>query len=323
MLNKSNIKQFGWQGFFLEIPKNCRFVSEGGDIKTGFMRFDAESLQFEIKWDLLPKKFEESLSEMADKLIQKMIKKLKIKSLKYEKKSLHVNGHKAVSVNFRTNLENYFIIWSCQESGRIIVTQFVCYSISEELKETIRSILKSLKCHGFEEHIWSTLNFTIRTPKTFQLKMRKLMVGRTSLTFLEEKQTLVKNQKIYIIFELFSLANIQFKETYNKPHEWIEKYYLQELKDKFRRIKFEKYAHYNLRGHQALLCFGKASSGLTLRRNSLIITGVWYCPESIRICAFTIAASIKKIPFTKGIDFENIKKLYEKVISTIICHQPF
>jgi hypothetical protein len=320
MLNKSDIKQFGWQGFVLEIPQNCKFVSEGGDINTGFMRFDAEKFQFEIKWDPLPKKFEDSLSKMADKLIQKVMKKLKIKSLTHQKRLMHINGHDAISIYFRTNIENYFIIWLCRESERIIMTQFVFHSRSGELDKTMQSILESLKCHGFKEHIWSVLNFTIKTPKTFQLKMRKLMVGRTLLTFLEEKRTFVKSQKSYIIFELFSLANIQFKETYNKPRQWIEKYYLQELKDKFRRIKFEKYSCHNLRGHRVLLCFGKASSGFTLRRNSLLMMGVWYCPETIRICVSTVAISIKKLPFTKGVNVKDMKKLYKKVVSTVICH---
>jgi len=313
-----DFKRFGWQGFIFKIPRNCRFIAESGSINSGFMRFDAGKLYFEIKWEPLTGKVETPL-KIAENFVQKLKKKMKLKALKYKKGLLHVNGHNAVFIYFTTDLANKFIIWSCKESKRVIIIQFT-FPIQEKLEKIISPILKSLKCHGFKVNCWSILGFTLKTPKSFQLKRRRILVGRTTLTFLEEKKTLLRQQETEIIFECFSLANIRFKETYANPRKWIETYYINELKGSFRRIKFEEFSSHSFRDHRMAICIGKACSGITLRRNTFFITGAWYCSKSSRMFVLTLSSTVKKLPFTRGINVESLKRIFRKVLSTVICH---
>jgi hypothetical protein len=320
MSEKSGSKQFGWQGFVLEIPQGCRFMAESGNIKSGYMRFDAGKLQFEIKWDPLSEKSKIESSDIAETLVQKIGKKLKKEPLKHKKASTQVYGHEATSVHFRTDKENQVVVWPCQESNRIAVAQFVFQDASPQQRKVAQSILESVKCHGFEEHLWSVLGFSITTPKSFQLKERRLMVGRSTLNIVEEKATLYRHQKTELIFECFSLANIQFKETYVDPRQWIEKYYANELKQRFKRMKLQRCSSHHFHNHSMARCTVKACSHMMGQRNVLLSVAAWYCENSARIYSLTLTASVKKIPFTKGVSSEELMKLHKRILSTVVCH---
>jgi hypothetical protein len=320
MAQKTELKKFGWQGFVLEIPQGCRFLSESGTSHSGYVRFDAGKFQFELKWDPLSSKSENNPFDIAEALVQQIGKKAKREPKKHGKSSMRVNGHEAVLARFSMEKENHVVVWVCQQSKRVVMVQFVFSDSSPEQKDITQLILDSVECHNLDGDLWSVLGFSLSTPKSFNLKKRRLIVGRSTLSFTEEKRIKFRTQKTQLIFECFSLANVQFKETYVHPHKWIEEYYMNELGREFNRMEMERCSNHRFHSHRLGRCVGKASFHVVGLRNVLLNVAAWYCEDSARIYALTAVVSIEKIPFTRGASSEDLMKLHKSVLSTVVCH---
>jgi len=233
-----------------------------------------------------------------------------------------IHKHQAYFVHFKTDIEGYAFFWYCNESSRLLVGQFTYSRTDRQAKSVMKKILKSLRCHGLDQNVWALLGFFFKTPKSFKLMNRKMIVGRTSLSLMEEeKQSKFTDQKTAIFFEYFSMANVRFEATYMKPKKWIDEYYLGELKKRYRGLQLEASRSRRVSGHRAAVKKGSASSGLTLRKKALFIVASWHCPDMNRMYSVTVSKQIvRPIFFQRKIDEEDLKKLFKDFFLSISCH---
>lgn len=232
-----------------------------------------------------------------------------------------IHQHKAFFVHFKTDIEGYAFFWYCNESSRLLVGQFTFKRADRYSKSVMKKVLRRLRCHGLDQKVWSVLGFSFETPKSFRLMNRKMIVGRTSLSFMEEERRPSTAQKTEILFEYFSMANVQFETTYTKPRKWIDEYYFDELKKRYRGLKLEASKSRRVQGHRAAVKKGSASSGLTLRKKALFILASWYCPDMNRMYSVTVSRQIlRPIFLRRKVNEEDLKKNFKNFFSSISCH---
>jgi len=314
-------KEFGWNDFVLEVPKDMRFASEGGSIKSGYMRLEAEDFSFEFKWEPFQTKKTKPISEVADGFIRELEKNQKLKISVRKKGSTHLFQHKALFINFKSTIEERVFLWYCEESNRIIISRFAFKSIDNTSQRIIKRVLSSFKCHGQDAALWSVLGFSFKAPTSFQLTDRKMTVGRAYFLLLEQKATPFAERRREILFEYFSMANITFEEDYMNFDKWMEKHYFKDLKKRYRKIKFQSSTSEKVIGHKALVKEGFSISGFTTRKSSLYNNIVWYCPDSNRIYSITISTHVTRpLPLKREIDREDFKKFVQETLSSVECH---
>lgn len=315
-------KTFGWQGFHFEFPENWQLTAEGGDTLTGKLKFEADDSRFELKWEPIQKERLQLLSELTERFVQQLRKSEKTVTCRKGKTSIH--RHQSLFVHFKTNIEGYTFFWYCHESSRFLVGQFTFKKVDSDTKEAMKKILRSLRCHSLDQNVWSILGFSFEIPKSFKLIKRKMVVGRTSLSFLsssEEERRPFTEQRMEILFEHFSLANVQFETIYTKPKKWIDKYYFDELKKRYRGLKLEAARSRRVQGHLAAVKNGTASSGMTLRRKALFILASWHCPEMNRMYSVTASKQVgRPIFFRREVNEEDLKRKFKRLLASVICH---
>lgn len=237
------------------------------------------------------------------------------------KGTTRIHQHKAFFVHFKTHIEGYAFFWYCNESSRFLVGQFTCKRTDRHSKSIMKNILISLRCHGLDQNVWSILGFSFKTPNSFKLMNRKMIVGRTSLSFQEEKPHPFATQKTEILFEYFSMANVQFETTYTKPKKWIDEYYFDELEKRYRRLKLELSRSRRIHGHRAAIKKGSATSGLILRKKALFIVASWYCPDMNRMYSVAVSKQIfRPIFLRREVDEEDLKRVFKSFFSSVSCH---
>ena len=311
---------FGWQGFHFEFPANWQLAAEGGDTRSGSLRFEGDISQFELKWEPLQEKRFQPLPELADNFV-KELKKSK-KTVTCRKGTTPIHQHQAFFVHFETDIEGYAFFWHCNESSRLLVGQFTQERVERDSKSVVKRILRSLRCHDSEQNAWAVLGFSFKTPKSFRLMNRKMIVGRTSLSFLEEERHPSMTRRVELLFEYFSMANVQFETTYTKPKKWIDEYYFDELKKQYRGLKLETSKSRCIQGHRVAVRKGSASSGLTLRRKALSIVASWYCSNMNRMYSVAASKQILRPFFLRcKLTEEDLKKIFNDLFSSISCHE--
>ena len=289
-------------------------------MRSGSLRFEGDSSQFELKWEPLQEKRFQPLPELADNFVQRL--KKSEETLTCRKGTTPIHQHQAFFVRFKTDIEGYAFFWHCNESSRLLVGQFTQKQVERDSKSVVKRILRSLRCHDSDQNAWSVLGFSFKTPKSFRLMNRKMIVGRTSLSFLEEERHLSMTRRVELLFEYFSMANVQFETTYTKPKKWIDEYYFDELKKQYRGLKLETSKSKRIQGHRVAIKKGSASSGLTLRRKALSIVASWYCPNMNRMYSVTISKQILR-PIFLGCTLteEDLNKIFNDFFSSISCHE--
>ncbi len=324
-MSSHKAKTFGWQSFHFEFPENWQLAAEGGDSRSGSLRFEGDISQFELKWEPnapapIGKKLAQELPELADRFVQQL--KKSEKTVICGKGTARIQQHEAHFVHFKTDVEGYAFFWYCIESSRLLVGQFTSKRSDRESKSVMKKVLKSLRCHGLDQNVWALLGFFFKTPKSFKLMDRKMIVGKTSLSLVEEeRQSPFADQKTEILFEYFSMANVRFEATYLKPKKWIDEYYFGELKKRYRGIQLEASRSRHINGHRVAVKKGSASSGLTLRRKALFIVASWHCQDMNRMYSVTISKQIvRPILFQHKIDEGDLKKCFKDFFSSISCH---
>lgn len=232
-----------------------------------------------------------------------------------------IHQHQAFFVHFKTDIEGYAFFWYCNESSRLLVGQFTFKLADQYSKSVMRKTLRSLKCHGLDQNVWSVLGFSFKTPNSFRLIERKMIVGRTLLSFQEEERHPAAVQKTEILFEYFSMANVQFETTYTKPKKWIDEYYLDELKKRYRGLKLKASRGRRIQGHRATVKKGSASSGLTLRKKALFIVASWHCPDMNRMYSVTVSKQVfRPIFLRRQVNEEDLKESFNNFFSSVSCH---
>lgn len=314
-------KDFGWNSFVLRVPQEARLVSEGGNAKTGYMRLEAEDYFFELKWEEAQPKKLKPMPEVADTFIKKLEKDSKQKIPIQGKRSTHVSDHDALFLSLKSNLEERLYFWYCEESLRVMILRFAFKSMNMNSRRITRRLLTSLKCHGEESDLWTVFESRFKTPQSFQLTERKMMVGRTYLLLTEQKLSPFGERKREIFFEYFSMANVRFEDEYKDLDKWMKKTYFKDLKKRYRGIKFQSSAEEKLNGHDAITKKGAGRSGLTTRRSSLYTNATWYCKDWNRIYSVTVSEQVARpLPLKREIDEEAFEEFSKGFVSTIKCH---
>jgi len=314
-------KDFGWNGFLFKISQDVRLISEGGNAKSGYMRLGAEGYFFEVKWEGIQPKNVKPLSEVVDGFVKRLEKDSKQKLPIRGKRSTSVFKHDALFLSLKSTVEERIYFWYCEESLRVIIFRFAFKSMNMTSRTIMRQVLTSLKCHGEELNVWTVLESSFKASPSFQLTERKMMVGRTYLSLLESKLTPFTERKRGILFEYFSMANIQFEDDYKDLNKWMDKRYLKDLKKRYRGIKFQSSTEEKLNNHTAIIKKAKGKSGFTTRKSSLYTNVTWYCEDLNRIYSVTTFEQIARpLPLNREIDEKAFEEFSKEFISTIKCH---
>ncbi len=322
--------KFGWNGLCFEVPEEARFIRFGGDAKEGSLTFESENFFMEQKWEPISEK-RRSISTIATELVEKMEQKYKKKgkqsktqSIKIlEKSGTRVFLHDALFMVIKEQVDERFYFWYCDESKRVIIVRFVFKSYDETSKKIIRKIIESFECHREGPNFWSILNFSFKTPPEMFLTEAKIAIGRARITLAERKATSFSEKISRLIIEYYSMANIVFKDSYNNLDEWFRKNYEKDLCKQLKkaRIKFKIAEPRKLLMHDLVLKEATRISGLISRITTNYTNATWYCPDSNRIYAVTLASSVNKPIFLRRkISGTEHTEILETLFSSFRCH---
>jgi len=310
-----------WNGFLLRVPWEARLVREGGNAKTGSMRIEAESYFFEVKWEEVQPKKIKPLSEVVSAFIEKLEKESKRKIPFRAKRQANVFNHDALFMSVKTDVEERVYFWYCEESLRVMTILFAFRSLNPASRTIMKQVLDSIRCHGEETNLWTVLETEFEVPSSFLLTERKLMVGRTHLLFLEQKFSPFTQRRREILFDYFSMANVQFESYLKDLNKWVEKWYLKDLKKRYRGMKFEVPAEEKISTHIALIKKGRGRGGFTTRKFALYTNVTWYCEDLNRIYSVTTSEHVARPLGAKlRIDEETFEDFSKEFISKVKCH---
>jgi len=318
-------KEIGWNGFLMTVPEEMHLTRHGGDAYQGTLSLETEGYLIEFNWQPIPKKPKPILS-VVETIVDQAKKNAKKKKTKFcikGKKDTTVYGHNAVYLRLETQIEEYYYIWYCQESNRLVILRFVCETFDEKSRNLIKQFLNAFKCHMKENNVWALMKIRFESPQSFLLKEARIGVGRAHIELEERKLSAFTERVRAIYLDYFSLANLTYKDTYEDPEKWFEKNYLKELKKalKKRRIKFETSGETELRNHKAVIKRAATRSGLTTRSANIYTNATWYCPEMNRLYSITVTSGATKPFFLKRkLDEEEHEELFNGLLASFQCH---
>lgn len=322
-------KEFGWNGFLLEIPEGMRLTSEGGNINSGYIRLEMEGLVAEVKWDPLNKK-SMPLAKVADSFIKSaketLEKKLKKKvDLRVEGgESTFISSHGAHSMILKTGAELWepVYIWNCEKSRRVIIAHFMSLLPRDTGREVVKHMLESLRCHQDGDFVtWSALNLRFSIPASLLLSDRKIVVGRVYLTFEEHKASTLAERGRSLTIEFFSMANVLYDDIYKRIDEWFQSKYWKDLKKRYKHISFQTSEMERIMRHNVLHKRGVRKLGLVNRRTVLCENLTWYCSRSNRIYSVTYTSYVSRPFFLKRrLNEEEDKRILQNLLSSFKCH---
>ncbi|MGD8544549.1 MAG: hypothetical protein PVH12_00085 [Candidatus Bathyarchaeota archaeon] len=313
-------KEFAWQGFMLEVPEEWQLIEEGGNSLSGKLSFQTDDASLRLEWKPISKKKPMPIRDITEKFTEKLRKKAK-RNVKIRKGSINIQEHKAASVQFRTNVEGQGFFWYCKPTNRFFMIEFLTRKEAKIPKHVIEHVVKSFTCHGLKGRTWSILGFSFETPKSFELETRKFVVGKGILLFQEKRRNPLTETRTSVLFEYFSMANVQFEDTYMEPHRWFDDYYVDGLKKRFGKPKLEEHSDLQIKGHSVKVIKGTASSGWTWRKKVGFIIAFWYCPGSNRIYVMMVSDEITRPIFLRRrLEEDDLKQCFQDVVETIQCH---
>jgi hypothetical protein len=317
-------KEFGWNGFFIEIPEEMRFTSYGGNAKSGHLMLESEGCILEARWEPSTTKKAKPLAEVAESLVEQMKKKLKKKDITVlGKDETHVSIHDALYLVLKSGVEERIYIWYCQESERVMILRFLFKTFDQPSKNVMTHILDSLVCHGGVSNIWSLMNVRFETPPAFLLTEAKISVGRAHFILTDRKLSSFTEKTTKILVEYFSMANVIYKEAYKNLDKWLEQYYMKDLRKKFggRKVTFEVATPVRIKRHNAAFRQATTKSGLFSRKTTLYSNATWYCLGTNRIYTVTIGSTNSRPALLKRkIDKEGQVNLFKKLLLSFKCH---
>lgn len=323
-------KELGWNGFLLQVPEEMRLTAEGGNINSGYFKLEMENLLLEVKWEQFNPKKPKSLAEISASFIEnirKTIEKATKKKVDIKVKvmeNIFISSHNARSMVLETEsgLKEPTYLWVCEKSNRIIIAHFVFSPLMEEVEKTIERILGSFKCHTEEDSVtWSALNIRFSIPPSFLLSERRIAVGRTYLTFRDQKFSTFAELGRSFSIEYFSMANVVFEDTYKDIDTWFQKNYWKDLKKSHKNIAFQSGESKKIMRHNAVYRHGIRRSGLLTRRTAICKNLTWYCSKSNRIYSITYMSYISRPFFLKRkLSEEEEEKIFQDLLSSFKCH---
>lgn len=323
-------KELGWNGFLLQVPEEMRLATEGGNINSGYFRLEMENLFLEVKWEQANLKKPKSLAEISASFIdsaRKTIEKTAKKKVDVKAKvmeNVFVSSHNARSMLLETGsgLKEPTYIWVCEKSGRIIIAHFALSPLIEEGEKIVERILGSFKCHTEEDSVtWSALNTRFNIPSSFLLSERKIAVGRTYLTFRDQKFSTFAEIGRSLSIEYFSMANVIFEDTYKDVDAWFQKNYWKDLRKSHKNIAFQSSEGKKIMRHNAIYRYGVSKSGLFTRKTMLCKNLTWYCSKSNRIYSITYTSYVSR-PFflRRKLSEEDEERFFQSFLSSFKCH---
>ncbi|MCX8170510.1 MAG: hypothetical protein N3E47_00865 [Candidatus Bathyarchaeota archaeon] len=323
-------KELGWNGFLLQIPEEMRLTAESGNINSGYFKLEMENLLLEVKWEQINPKKPKSLAEISTSFIgsvKKSIEKTAKKKIDVKVKTaenIFISSHNARSMVLETGsgLREPTYIWICEKSNRIITAHFVFPPLMEEGEKLIEHLLGSFKCHTEEDLVtWSALNIRFSVPRSFLLTERRIAVGRTYLTFMDQRFSTFTEVGRRLSIEYFSMANVLFEDTYKDIDAWFQKNYWKDLKKSHKNIAFQSSEAGKIMRHNAVYRYGIRKSGLSTRKTTLCKNLTWYCSKSNRIYSITYTSYVSRPFFLKRkLNEEEEEKIFQNFLSSFKCH---
>jgi len=309
----------------MTVPEEMHLTRQGGDANRGTIFLESERSLFEISWQPIPRK-PKPLPSVVETIVDQAKKSAEKKKQKFnvlERRDAVVNNHNAIYLRLKSNIEERYYIWYCQESNRLIISRFVFETFDEKSIRIIKQFLNMLKCHIKGKNVWSLMKFRFECPQSFLLRDTEIKVGKVHIGLVENKLSAFTEKVRTIYVDYFSMANLTFKETYEDPEKWFEKDYLKSLKKilKKRRIEFETSGEKELRGHKTVIKQAKVTSGLSTRRTDLYSNASWYCPETNRMYSITLNSGVARPMFFKRkLEKKEHDELFNEILESFQCH---
>jgi hypothetical protein len=319
-MKEKTFQQVGWRGIELEVPKEWNFVAESGRPRLGHMIFASASAKFEIKW----KKAEKTVNSerLAGKLLEKMQSAYKgLRAL--EKGHMNIFGHEGTYVFFRHKIEGYMVSWCCDRTQRVFTALYVYKSGErEEAKRNFERIFGSFKCHTLDDwHSWIFFDFSFRTPASYQLRAKKVLIGYASLELNEQERHLSYSQRNGVNIQYWNIANVNFRDTYNDPKKWFEKNHAKRFRKQYRGVKIGDFQRSTVNGHEAEALRSTQKSGTLDKAAVKNDTYVWYCSNTNRIYVLTLSMALNERWFNKTEKEARLTETFDKILASVSCHQ--
>jgi hypothetical protein len=296
--------------------------AEGGDLKSGFVRFEGDSISFELKWEPLKKPLLPAM--IVDDFVNRL--RSKERDLKvYLKSELSILKHGCHYSYFRSEKgDGYIISWSCPETGRVFLG-YLSFPRNklDQAKAIIENSLPSVVCHSTSNfRNWSFYGISFKAPIAYELSERKFLLGKITLALASIKVAYSIIADIAgILLECWSAANVKFKSDYTDPARWLDLNYKKDLSRRFGKIKVIESMPSRAGDHLVTMFSLQAKKGIRYRWNSYIRTYVWYCGDTNRMFALSFFRRVGKpsiLPIR--VDGSLSSELIDQTLSSFTCH---
>lgn len=301
-------KTFGWNGFELKVPNDWDMSIDRGGFDKGYTRLDGLKFpRLEVSWEQYKENKVKPLNELVEDVKKSLRKKDKNVRFIGKEVSVRISGHPAKRIRWRiSDDEGYLVIWYCEKSQRLYRLQ-VFFKQDEywSLRDTVKEILKSFKCHVEGDlYTWTALDFTLKLPKIFKLEHRSYKVGKITLLF-ESKDSAIFISRI-------GMANVVLFEKYDDDiRKLFEEEHMSDIKKKFKKIpRFKHIRRFADKKHKGFTMTTSYKQGIFMPKEFLVKTRVWVCEPSNKIYAVTMV-------IRKGSEAEKMMSRLERLLFSI------
>lgn len=304
-LRKTGVKltRFGWHGLKGWIPAGWQVKVEGGNSRKGYLRFDETTPRLEVRWE----RFKRDKAPDLEKILKNLEKKIKKKdsSAKTARKGeAKIRGHRAIYAYRRGVEDSYVYVFNCDRTMRTFILNFHFYRDEfDRMKKYIEAVISRLDCHPEgDSRLWNILDFTIVTPKDFELIDRQFYPADIYLLF--------ESERGYIGYERVGLASRVLRKR--SLEDWVRKEYRRRLGKTLKGLIWKASTHTKTFGHEGLEYPVFYRRGI-FKRSMEGVTLSWVCEETDRIYCLTVLG-------VKGLDGGYVE-LFKRISESIRCHR--
>jgi len=266
-----------WEGVSVRVPTDWSLVGVSGDAHKGYLRVDSPGTSvLEMRWLKAGNKPPELMAKGRE-LLSNLEKSCRKKGTKLASK-IKADGD-AVAFWWKADRIGEGRLTYCKKCDRVLIAQ-VIYSRDEDISETARTILKSMRDHRSDELInWALYGLEFAVPPGYVIDKYTLMSGYLQLSF--------KNHARRLIVERWGLAKTLLGE--GSLIDWYRKDVLPDVKGfrtQLEEVKILDHSGLKMKGQASGIrqALKSAAYSLTLYTNPKLVTGyAWECPESNRL----------------------------------------
>ncbi|MCA1596445.1 MAG: hypothetical protein LC772_08490 [Chloroflexi bacterium] len=280
----------GWNGIYLEVPRDWELKQVAGDMAQGHLRIDGpEGHHIRVKWRKQKKSVD--VRKVLDRYLETVKKGSRKSGSVFEsnadlKLKIFNEGakRKPVFFSWRSTEQAIGLIWHCGICDRITIAQ-IDGPLKKNLTLLANQVLGSLDDHDSDGvNTWGLYGLAAEIPADFYLLRNKLLSGYIHLEFGRRAST--------IDLDRWGLAEVVLRK--DSLEQWVRKQYGKTLRGY--RISIEDA---EIRGHRGLAVSGELSSirervkaaamqAARLNPVTSLTQFVWQCEETNRICSVLV-----------------------------------